>query len=89
MVRQNFAHQIIISKKFIFIKGNAQNGRFFIVVYNSTSVVSAAYATLIALAIAGIIGALLGGLYYLLLSAKSEMSSYGSGYESNRFFKSS
>jgi len=73
-------------KKFIFIK---ENGRFFIVLYNSTSVVSAAYATLIALAIAGIIGALLGGLYYLLLSAKSEMSSYGSGYESNRFFKSS
>lgn len=65
---------------------NDPAGRFFIVVYNSTTTVSAAYATLIALAIAAIIGALLGGLYYLLLSAKSEMSS--GGYESSRFFKS-
>jgi hypothetical protein len=36
------------------------SGRFFIVIYNSTTTVSAAYATFIALAIAGAIGAILG-----------------------------
>ena len=51
-------------------------GRFFIVIYNSTTTVSAAYATFIALAIAGAIGAILGLIYWTFLSSKSETSSY-------------
>jgi hypothetical protein len=45
--------------------------------------VSAAYATFIALAIAAALGAILGLIYWALLSSKSETSSYdepSSGY---------
>ncbi len=58
-------------------------GRFFIIVYNTTTTVSAAYATFIALAIAAALGAILGLIYWALLSSKSETSSYeepSSGY---------
>jgi hypothetical protein len=52
--------------------------------------VSAAYATFIALAIAGAIGAILGLIYWTFLSSKSEPSSYEAPapHDGYGFFKS-
>ena len=63
-------------------------GRFFIIVYNSTTTVSAAYATFIALAIAAALGAILGLIYWALLSSKNESSSYEEPHEGYGQYKS-
>jgi hypothetical protein len=66
----------------------AETGRFFILIYNSTTTVSAAYATFIALAIAAAIGAILGLIYWAFLSSKSESSSYDASSQGYGKYKS-
>ena len=50
--------------------------RFFLVIYNSSTTVSAAYATFIVLAISFALAAVFGALYYSLATSSSSSGTY-------------